>query len=184
MRPFLLLDAVELGEVLRNRTSRRVSTLLFNGSDFPWFPEGFALPLGIDKNDYPRHLCEEERVIRGVTLVFPIVFWDCGSHLSRGVVNVFRPYWIEWLAIHDWMLPPDQQEWRDGTMIEGVCAIAQTPAVGSLRCHDCAWHQTSGQLYLRDGKVVADCIGSGAFHHRMYVRRLHYSDPPRELRCY
>ncbi|MDD5103350.1 MAG: hypothetical protein PHX93_03035 [Candidatus Peribacteraceae bacterium] len=180
----LSLSSFELGEALKLRTSRRVTDVLSNGSYDPWFPEGFSFSMGTDRNDRPRHLCSEERMITGVTLVFPVVFWDIGTYHSRGAVSVFRPYWIEWLAIHDWMPPPDQRQWRDGTMIEGVCAIAQTPEIGSLRCHDSAWTQPSGQVYLREGKVVANCGGSSSFHHRMFVRRLHCPDPPRGLITY
>ncbi|MDD5041952.1 MAG: hypothetical protein PHX87_06060 [Candidatus Peribacteraceae bacterium] len=180
----LSLGSDELGAALKIRTRCRVIDVLSNGLSFPWFPEGFSIPLGVDCNDRPHHDCEVERTIAGVTLVFPVVFRDIGTYNSRGAVNVFRPYWIEWLAIHDWMLPPDQRQWRDGTMIEGVCALAQTPEIGSLRCHDSAWTQPAGQVYLRDATVVANCGGSSSFHHRMFVRRLHCPDPPRGLMLY
>lgn len=178
------LGSLELGEALRTRTSRRVTTVLFNGSNFPWFPEGFTFPMGTDKNDRPQHLCAEERTISGVTLVFPVVFYDVGTYTSRGAASTFRPYWIEWLCIHDWMPLPDSQEWRDGTMLEGVNAMAQMPEAGSLRCYDSAWPQRSGQVFLREERVVAHCGGSGPFHHRMFVRQLHCPEPPRALICY
>ncbi len=175
------LGSLELGEALKIRTQRRVNTVLSNGSDFPWFPEGFTFPMGIDKNDRPRHLCSEERVIHGVSLVFPVVFWDVGTYNNRGPASPFHPYWIEWQAIHDLMPLPDQREWRDGTMIEGVCAMAQAPEVGSLRCYDRSWIQASGQLYVQRDRVVANCGGSSSFHHRMLVRTRFCPEPPRGL---
>lgn len=178
------LGSLELGEALKIRTQRRVNSVLSDGSFFPWFPEGFTFQLGTDRNDRPRHLCAEERVIHGVSLVFPVIFHDIGAYATRGAASIFRPYWIEWLCIHDWMLPPDPKVWRDGTMIEGVCAMAQMPEVGSLRCYDSAWPQRSGQVFLREDRVVAHCAGSGAFHHRMFVKRLHCPEPPRALICY
>ena len=175
------LSSDELGAALKIRTQRRVIDVQGNGSGFPWFPEGLAVPLGVDRNDRPRHLCEEERTIRGFSLVFPVVFYDAGTDTRRGPEESFRPYWIEWMAIHTWMPMPDQGAWRDGTILEGVNAVAQTPEVGSLRCHDYAWHQTSGQVYLLGEKLVVHCGGSGSFHHQLFGRPALCPCPPREL---
>ncbi len=180
----LALGSEELGAALRSITSKRVHEVLSNGSRYPWFPAGTDIPLVTDRNDRPRHVCGDERTIEGMTLVFPTIFWDAGTPRLRGSCPSFSPYWIRWMAIHQRMPHPDPDKWRDGTILEGISTIAQAPQVGSLRCHDRAWIQASGQLYLSQGNVVANCFGTNPEHHRFFAQRSFGFDPPRELYPY
>ncbi len=177
----LALGSEELGAALRVRTKNRVTEVL-SGSECSWYPKGLTFPLGTDRNDRPRHICEEERTITGLALVFPVIFFDVGKSCNRGPDSIFSPYWIKWMAIHDWMLPPDHRVWRIATVMEAISALAQTLEVGSLRCDDAdSWFEPSGQVYIRNNRVVFSTNGSSAFHHLMYVQRALCPYPPTEL---
>ncbi|MFH1444216.1 MAG: hypothetical protein ABIG34_02395 [Candidatus Peregrinibacteria bacterium] len=143
--------------------------------------------MAVDCNDRSHHQCDDEPTIRGVALVFPVIFWDMFYGRRRGSSSSFVPYWIGWVAIHDWMPMPDHKVWRDGTVVEALNAVAQAPEIGSARCYDedCYWQQPSVQAYLRQGRdVVADVGGSSAFHHRFFVRRDLCPSPPSVIENY
>ena len=140
--------------------------------EHPWFPDDMVIPGDSHTLDTWEHGTSHPAKHRlPSVLVVPLQFWDRWYGSKWIPQEIFRPYWTGAIRVQDMGDPPPPAQWREASMFEALCAIAQHPHIGSLRCADPCWKQDSAQAYYMPERnaVVLDCIRSDRFHNRMYV---------------
>lgn len=151
-----------------------------NELQYPWLPDGVSPEMIFDRGFDRNKLLDEDNpggYLLPTVLVEDVIVYD--GYNSRYVQNSirFRSYYTpEVLIAQMGQGAPDWHGWREATVFEAACCIAQYgKELGSVRFggHHSGWHQDTAQAYrdsARQDQVTVHCYGSNERHHRMFVR--------------